>query len=81
MEEPKDKPDVPKTPEPGEPLLCTCVKDLFSDLPPELRPHQRSWNDGFRKVTCPGCGLQYWTNRKTNLCVDCEEKGVRQPGG
>jgi len=32
-------------------------------------------------VTCPGCGLVYWTNRATDLCVECEKKGVRIPEG
>lgn len=30
-----------------------------------------------RKVTCPGCGLVYWTNRATDLCMDCEKAGVQ----
>lgn len=58
---------------------CTCVQDPFAALPPDLRPRAKSWMAGFRKVTCPGCGFQYWTNRKTDLCVDCEKKGVKLP--
>lgn len=76
MEE-AEKEDV--NPPEGQSPLCSCVKDPFAALPPELRPRQRSWMDGFRKVTCPGCGSQFWTNRKTDLCVDCEKKGVRPP--
>ena len=31
---------------------------------------------GLRKVKCPACGFEYWTNRDTDLCIDCEKKGV-----
>ena len=58
--------------------LCTCVTDPFSGLPPELRQRPRNSMGGLRKVTCPGCGLVFWTNRNTDLCIDCEKKGVRQ---
>ena len=81
MDEPKDKPDAPETPEPDKPPLCTCVKDPFSDLPADLRPHAKNIMSDLRKVTCPGCGLAYWTNRKTDLCIECEKKGVRLPEG
>ena len=27
-----------------------------------------------RQLTCPGCGLKYWTNRLTDLCTDCQKK-------
>ena len=79
MDEQKDKPDAPETLAPGKPPLCTCVKDPLSDLPPDLRPRAKNTMGDLRKVTCPGCGLVYWTNRKTDLCVDCENKGVRLP--
>jgi len=46
-------------------------------LPPELRPKPVQKIGGLRKVTCPGCGLVYWTNRPTDLCVNCEKKGVK----
>jgi hypothetical protein len=57
------------------------VQDPFADLPPELRPRQVQKIGGLRKVTYPGCGLVYWTNRATDLCVECEKKGVRIPEG
>jgi hypothetical protein len=57
--------------------ICSCVNDPFADLPPELRPKPVEKFGGLRKVTCPGCGLEYWTNRKGDLCIDCEKKGVR----
>jgi len=60
------------------PPLCTCVQDPFAGLPPELRPKPKPLGGGLRQVTCPGCGLQYWTNRPTDLCVACEKKGVKQ---
>jgi len=75
--------DNPKSQEPqatGNPPLCSCYKDPFMDLPPELIPRGKKIMDGLRKVTCPGCSLAYWTNRKTDLCIDCEKKGVRLPG-
>jgi hypothetical protein len=79
VDELKVKPDTPETKAPGKPPLCTCIRDPFTDLPPELRPRHRDTLGGLRKVTCPGCGIMYWTNRKTDLCVDCEKKGVRLP--
>lgn len=60
-------------------LTCTCVQDPFADLPPELRPKPVQKIGGLRKVTCPGCGLVYWTNRKTDLCIECEKKGIHLP--
>ena len=74
MDEPKYNPDSPETPVPGKPPLCTCVKDPYSDLPPDLRPRAKNTMSDLRKVICPGCGLVYWTNRKTDLCIECEKK-------
>ncbi len=54
-------------------LECTCLQDGFGALPPELRPRPKK-NDGLRRVTCPGCGKEYRTNRETDLCIDCERK-------
>ncbi len=80
--------EKPQTPEAAEtrttaaesaPPLCTCTQDPFAALPPELRPRSAPKKNGLRKVTCPGCGLVYWTNRKTDLCPTCEKKGVRLP--
>ncbi len=55
------------------PPECTCMGDGFGALPPELRPKSKK-KSGLRKVTCPGCGLVYRTNRETDLCMDCEKK-------
>ena len=67
--------------EPSEPTqkvpLCTCIQDPYADLPPELRPKPVQKMGDLRKVACPGCGLVYWTNRKSDLCLECEKKGVR----
>lgn len=62
----------------GPPAPCTCGKDAFAVLPPELRPriHKKS---SLRQVTCPGCGLVYWTNRTTDLCMECERKERASP--
>jgi hypothetical protein len=40
------------------------------------KPQKKS---SLRKVTCPGCGREYWTNRSTDFCFDCEKKGVKTP--
>lgn len=80
-----EKTETPQSPESqttaaGDTLpLCTCTQDPFAALPPELRPRPAPKKNGLRKVTCPGCGLVYWTNRKTDLCPTCEKKGVRSP--
>lgn len=63
-----EDPDIPKTI-----TDCTCRNDPFASLPPELIPKQKTWKSKFRKVTCPGCGLIYWTNRNTDLCYECEK--------
>ena len=60
-------------------LQCTCVLDPFAALPPELRPKPVQKIGDLRKVTCPACKLVYWTNRATDLCIDCEKKGVQLP--
>jgi len=52
---------------------CSCNQDPFSGLPPEMRPRKDSMS-GLRKVVCPICGLNYWTNRGTDVCSDCEKK-------
>ncbi len=66
--------------EPSERVpLCTCMQDPYAALPTELRPKPVLKVGGLRKVTCPGCGLVYSTNRKTDLCLDCEKKGVAIP--
>lgn len=57
-----------------KPPLCTCVQDPFASLPPELRPRPVKSDFGLRKVICPNCGFVYLTNRKTDLCIDCEKK-------
>jgi len=58
------------------PVRCSCVKDGFAALPPELRPRLQK-KSSLRKVTCPGCGLVYSTNRSIDLCMECEKKGVQ----
>jgi hypothetical protein len=67
-----------KKPDPVTPI-CTCVQDPFANLPSELRPKRVDEMGGLRKVTCPGCELTYWTNRKTDVCIEYEKKGIRLP--
>ena len=59
----------------SQPVKCTCM-DSLAALPPELRPRPRK-KSGLRQVTCPGCGLVYRTNRPTDVCIECEKKGVK----
>ena len=66
-------------PDETRPADCACVRVLFADLPPEMRPQTKPRMGNLRQVTCPGCGLQYWTNRSIDLCTDCEKKGVKIP--
>jgi hypothetical protein len=47
--------------------------DGFAALPPELHPRPQK-KSSLRKVTCPGCGLVYWTNKETDSCMECEKK-------
>jgi len=54
-------------------LECTCRSDELGPLPPEMWPGLKK-EGGLRKVTCPGCGLVYKTNRETDLCMECTKK-------
>ena len=74
----KNQPAEPEEPPKNVPT-CTCFQDPYADLPVELRPKPVEKLDDLRKVTCPGCGLVYWTNRKPDLCIECEKKGVHVP--
>jgi hypothetical protein len=63
---------------------CSCVSDPFADLPPDLRPDtvdraEKTRRFGLRTVTCPVCGAVYTTNRNTDVCIDCEKKGLKEP--
>jgi len=69
--------EVPGVPTGDSQPQCACVRDPFAALPLELRPRLGSDMKGLRKVTCPGCGLIYWTNRETDQCTDCEKKAGR----
>ena len=66
----------PKQNQELEKPLCSCLTDPFTSLPPELRPRNVDVMKGLRKVNCPSCGFEYWTNRDTDICIDCENKGV-----
>jgi hypothetical protein len=56
---------------------CACNVDPFADLPPELRPSVKPALGGLRQTTCPGCGIKYWTNRPTDVCVACSKKQLK----
>ena len=72
-------PATDEKPDDTQPDVCSCNSDPFADLPPELRPRPKPRMGNLRQVTCPGCGLKYWTNRSTDLCMDCEKKGIKTP--
>ena len=68
--------DAKKKPK-SDQVGCNCVTDPFAELPPETRPPAKPRMDKLRQVTCPGCGLKYWTNRSTDLCKDCQKKDIK----
>ncbi len=57
---------------------CSCVADPFGTVPVELRPEPHK-KGSLRQVHCPGCGKEYWTNRETDLCLDCERSRAHEP--
>ena len=71
--------ETDKEPKKTTPADCACVRDPFADLPPELQPRSKPRMGNLRQVNCPGCGLNYWTNRSTDLCVECKKKGTNIP--
>jgi len=71
----KDPKEPPKAETENKAPACTCGQDPFASLPPALQPKNKSWKSGFRQVTCPGCGLEYWTNCKGDMCTACQKKG------
>ena len=58
---------------------CDCNADAFVVLPPELQPRPKSWQEGLRKVTCPGCDLVFWTNSESDYCTACRPAGLHRP--
>lgn len=65
-------------PDSGIPIRpCSCTRDPFTALPSDLLPRAVAKNSSLRRVTCPACDRVYQTNRKTDLCLDCEGQGVR----
>ena len=59
------------------PAVCTCLSNPFAKLPPGVHPRLKPRLGNLRQVTCPGCELEYWTNRLTDLCLDCQKKGIK----
>jgi hypothetical protein len=75
----KAKEDPSSGPPPPEPLgSCSCRPDPFAGLPPEVRPKAEVMKSDLRQVTCPACGLEYWTNRATDICLDCDRTGAKK---
>jgi hypothetical protein len=52
---------------------CSCVADPYASLPPEARPRPLPKKGALRQVTCPRCARNYWTNRRTDFCLECEQ--------
>ena len=46
---------------------CACTSRMTDLL--RATPAKR---DPFRKTTCPNCNKEYWTNRETDYCFNCE---------
>ena len=76
MTDSKKQPE--QTKDKAKPALpgCGCGSDPFAGLPPEMRPRPKLNKGNLRQVTCPDCGLKYWTNRSADLCKDCQKKGI-----
>jgi hypothetical protein len=60
------------------PEACSRLTDPFAAVPPELLPRERK-RGSLRKVGRPVCGKEYWTNRETDLCLDCERSRAQEP--
>lgn len=71
----EDAPPEPRVPEMA--ARCTCGKELHLDPPPEAGARKAQGKSDLRQITCPACGMPYWTNRRTDLCIDCERSGRR----
>jgi len=66
------EPDVKRVDSTSAP--CACNADPFAALPPEERPRGKPPMGNLRRVICPMCRLEYWTNRTADLCPVCEKK-------
>jgi hypothetical protein len=51
-----------------------CCGDPYTGLPADVRPRPVEKKNGLRQATCPRCGLVYFTNRVTDVCIRCEAK-------
>jgi hypothetical protein len=52
-----------------EPNLKACA---YASRTADLLRATRAKRDWLRKTTCPECKKEYWTNRETDYCFDCE---------
>jgi hypothetical protein len=57
---------------------CSCIQDPFASLPSELRPRPEPKKGGLRKLACPQCNQEYWTNRDTDVCIQCERSSIHR---
>jgi hypothetical protein len=46
---------------------CACASRTV-----DLLRATRLKRDWLRKATCPSCKKEYWTNRETDYCFNCE---------
>ncbi len=54
---------------------CPC-QDPYAELPADLRPTTGDKMSGLRKVVCPRCEQEYWTNRDRDECIGCEQQAA-----
>jgi hypothetical protein len=54
---------------------CACTQGLLDMM--RAAPTKRDW---LRKTICPACKKEYWTNRETDYCFDCESRRSREAG-
>jgi len=59
--------------------VCACIRDLLTEMLPDLEPRPASGKSALHSFTCPACGRVYLTNATNDLCLDCQEKGVQPP--
>lgn len=64
---------------PVMPGNCSCASDPYAALPAERRPRVKK-RGSLRRVCCTACGKEYFTNRRTDICLDCEESQPENRG-
>jgi hypothetical protein len=69
-----------KTPLENQESRSCCSQNPYDALPPTLQPKNKTWKTRFLQVTCPDCGLDYWTDREIDHCNECQKiSGIANP--